>query len=162
MNFNAVLRQVPVATAFIKGSDAYPEIEGIAKFYQTPAGVLTVTEIYGLPTRPEFCERPIFALHIHDGPSCSGDAVDPFGNAGMHYNPYSCPHPYHAGDMPPLFDADGMAYSAFLSNSFTVEEIIGKTIVVHDRFDDFITQPAGNSGNKIACGEITPTKRRAF
>lgn len=161
-NFAGIMRQLPTAVAMIKGGSAYPDIEGITKFYQTPRGVLTVTEIYGFPERSGFCDRPIFAFHIHGGPSCSGDSSDNFRNAGMHYNPYNCQHPYHAGDMPPLFETNGMAYSAFLSDSFTVNEIIGKTVVVHDRPDDFFTQPAGNSGNKIACGEIVATRRRRF
>lgn len=162
MNFIGVMRQLPTAIAMIKGGSAYPDIEGVTKFYQTPRGVLTVTEIYGLPTREGFCDRPVFAFHIHGGRSCSGDLADNFRNAGMHYDPYNCPHPYHAGDMPPLFEAGGMAYSAFLTDSFTVNEIIGKTVVVHDRPDDFFTQPSGNSGSKIACGEIVATRRRPF
>lgn len=160
LNFVGIMRQIPNAIAVIKGSESYPEIEGLTKFYQTPKGVFTVTEIYGLPVGTGYCDRPIFAFHIHDGDSCSGNISDPFANARAHYNPYSCQHPYHAGDMPPLFCAGGMAYSAFLNDSFTVDEIIGKTVIVHDRPDDFITQPSGNAGIKIACGEITPTRRR--
>lgn len=160
LNVNGVLRQNPAAIAIVQGGNAYPDIEGIVKFYQTPRGVLVATEMYGMPINSEYCARGIFALHIHDGSSCTGDIADNFRNAGTHYNPYGCPHPYHAGDMPPLFDAGGMAYSVFLTDSFTVDDIIGKTVVLHDRPDDFMTQPAGNSGNKIACGEITPTRRR--
>ncbi len=159
LNFVGIMRRMPNAVAVIKGSEIYPDIDGLAKFYQTSMGVLTVTEIYGLPTRQGFCERPIFAMHVHEGSSCSGDSADYFRNVRMHYDPYNCQHPYHAGDMPPLFSAGGMAFSAFLSNSFTVDEIVGKTVVIHDGFDDFTTQPAGNSGNKIACGEIRPTRR---
>lgn len=160
LNFSSIIRHLPDAVAVVKGSADYPEIDGLTKFYQTPMGVLTVTEVHGLPVSTGYCDRPIFALHIHEGGSCSGTPADPFANSRTHYNPYGCIHPYHAGDMPPLFSAGGMAFSAFLSDSFTVEEIVGKTIVLHDRFDDFTTQPAGNSGNKIACGEITPTRRR--
>ena len=39
---------------------------------------------------------------------------------------------------------------------FTVADIINKSVVIHDRFDDFTTQPSGNSGLKIACGKIMP------
>ena len=42
----------------------------------------------------------------------------------------------------------------FLTDRFTIDEIINRTIVIHDMPDDFITQPSGNSGNKIACGII--------
>ena len=38
--------------------------------------------------------------------------------------------------------------------SFFPEDVIGKTVVIHDRPDDFHTQPSGASGEKIACGEI--------
>ena len=37
---------------------------------------------------------------------------------------------------------------------FTVEEIVGKTVIIHSNADDFTTQPSGNSGEKIACGII--------
>ena len=41
----------------------------------------------------------------------------------------------------------------FLIN-LKVKDIIGKVIIIHDMPDDFTTQPSGNSGTKIACGEI--------
>jgi Cu-Zn family superoxide dismutase len=41
-----------------------------------------------------------------------------------------------------------------LINKFTVNEIIGRTVIIHSQPDDFTTQPSGNSGKKIACGEI--------
>lgn len=42
----------------------------------------------------------------------------------------------------------------FFTNRFSIEEIIGRTVVIHDMTDDFKTQPSGNSGKKIACGVI--------
>ena len=42
----------------------------------------------------------------------------------------------------------------FLIDTFTVDEIIGKTIIIHNKADDFETDPSGDSGTKIACGEI--------
>lgn len=77
----------------------------------------------------------------------------------MHYNPDNCQHLYHAGDMPPLFGVDGSAVLLFLTNRFSVEEIIGRTVIIHARPDDFMTQPSGNSGEKIACGVIRMTAR---
>lgn len=56
--------------------------------------------------------------------------------------------------MPPLFGNDGKAFSAFLTDRFTVKEIVGKTVIIHSSTDDFTTQPSGNSGEMIACGEI--------
>ena len=41
-----------------------------------------------------------------------------------------------------------------LLNKFSINEIIGKTVIIHDMPDDFTTQPSGNSGTKIACGVI--------
>lgn len=73
---------------------------------------------------------------------------------GTHYNPKSCNHPEHAGDLPPLFENNGYAYISFLTNRFTVKEIIGKVIIIHDMPDDFTTNPSGKSGEKIACGKI--------
>lgn len=40
------------------------------------------------------------------------------------------------------------------TNRFTVSEVIGKSIILHSQPDDFTTQPAGNSGSRIACGII--------
>ena len=42
----------------------------------------------------------------------------------------------------------------FYTNRFVPEEIIGRTVVIHENPDDFKTQPSGDSGSKIACGEI--------
>ncbi len=152
-DFTALFSKRPQALAEIKGSSAYPHIRGHMRFYQTRYGVFTVTELTGLP-RGGRCMSPVFAFHIHAGGQCTGNAADLFANAGTHYNPQSCPHPYHAGDLPPLWGVDGYAFSAFLTGRFTVAEIIEKTVVVHKGFDDFSTQPTGNAGEKIACGEI--------
>ena len=155
-----LLRTPPQAWAKIKGSDRYPNLLGLVRFYQHPYGVVVVAEVEGLPTSDIPCSSPIFALHIHQGSSCTGDAGDPFANARMHYNPQGCPHPYHAGDLPPLFGANGYAYGACLTDRFSPDEIIGKTIVLHSSLDDFTTQPSGNAGAKIGCGEIVGLIRR--
>lgn len=148
----------PNAIAAINGSNHYPGISGVVRFYQLEEGVIVSTEISGLPVEKNPCKSPIFGFHIHSGISCSGNSKDPFADAGTHYNPHSCTHPYHAGDMPPLFGANGTAFSVFLIDRFTVDEIIGKTIVLHANPDDFMTQPSGNSGEKIACGKISRGK----
>lgn len=158
-NFVRLFNRRPQAFANIRGSELYPDIEGSVRFYQTMYGVLTVAQISGLPSPTGACMSPIFGFHIHEGESCSGNSEDLFANTKMHFNPRQCRHPYHAGDMPPLFGADGYAFSAFLSNRFSVDEIYGRTVVIHSQPDDFITQPSGNSGIKIACGEITRVAR---
>lgn len=145
-----------VAIANIKGSNVYPNLHGRVIFKQEDYGVMVTAEIYGLPISTQKCATNIFGFHIHEGGSCTGNQTDPFLNVGGHYNPNNCNHPAHAGDLPPLFGNDGYAYLSVLTNRFTLNEIIGKTIIIHDKPDDFTTQPAGNAGNKIACGEITP------
>lgn len=143
------------AVAIIKGSAAYPAIRGLVRFYQTDSGVYVVTSITGLPRGNSACESPILAMHIHDGGSCDGRSdANPFPNSGAHYNPDGCQHPYHAGDLSLLFSVDGIAMCSVLTNRFKVREIVGKTVIIHSGIDDFKTQPAGNSGEKIACGVI--------
>ena len=144
--------------AQIRGSAAYPDIRGMVLFYAVRGGVLVRAEITGL-SKGGACESPIFAFHIHGG-VCSGNADDPFADAGMHYNPGNCPHPYHAGDLPPLFGANGNALLVCLTDRFGMDEIYGKTVIIHAKPDDFTTQPSGNAGEKIACGVIQPTARR--
>lgn len=146
-----ILRRRPDAVAIVNGSSEYPEISGCVRFYQTPAGVILYSELYYLPTS---APEQIFGFHIHTGTSCSGNQEDPFADAMTHYNPYNQLHPYHAGDLPPLFGNDGYALSIILTNRFHVKEILGKAIIIHDQPDDFTTQPSGNSGDKIACGII--------
>ena len=155
----SMLRRLPHAVAVVKGSEADPQIRGTVKFYQARQGVLVVADILGLPVSEGDCGGNIFAFHIHGGASCTGNEEDPFANAGTHYNPHGCPHPYHAGDMPPLFGAGGRAFLAFLTDRFTVNEILGKTVIIHDGVDDFTTQPSGNAGMKIACGVISRVRR---
>lgn len=149
-------RRLPEAAAVLQGSTAYPSIRGLVRFYQARSGVLVVTEATGLPVLDAPCDSPVFGFHIHSGGRCTGNAEDPFADALTHYNPDNCLHPYHAGDLPPLFGAGGRAFSAVLTNRFTVREVVGRTVVIHAHPDDFMTQPAGNAGMKIACGIILP------
>lgn len=141
------------AEAVISGSPAYPQIKGKIVFQQMNGGVLVTAEIYGLPAGQR-CKPGIFALHIHNGKSCTGNSTDPFADAGSHFNPDGCEHPYHAGDLPPLFGNNGYAYMSVFTNRFNVRDIIDRVIIIHKNPDDFTTQPSGNSGEKIACGKI--------
>ncbi len=156
----SVLRGRPQAYAYIEGDTVnYPELLGAARFYQTRSGVIVFTEVRGLPIAETDCNAPVFGFHIHEGTSCGGSMNDPFSASMSHYNPNNCPHPYHSGDLPPLFGNNGSAVSLVLTDRFNVDEIIGKTIIIHDRPDDFSTQPSGNSGTKIACGIIKANYR---
>lgn len=159
INLYPLLRKLPNAVAVMRGRAENSGIYGTVKFYQAANGVLIVADILGLPTSQDACKSPIFAFHIHDGLDCSGTEADPFANAGSHYNPSNCLHPYHAGDMPPLFGAGGRAFLAFLTDRFNANEILGKAVIIHDGLDDFTTQPSGNAGNKIACGVIAKVRR---
>lgn len=152
-----VMRTRPNAIAEIKGNPDYPELSGYVKFYQTVAGVIVYAEISGLPYDTGECEGRVFGLHIHEGFSCTGTPESPLSNTGGHYNPGGCGHLYHAGDLPSIFSNRGFALSLFLTDRFSVKEVIGRTVVVHEMPDNFATQPSGNTGAKIACGVIVGT-----
>ncbi len=154
MSYLSFFLKNPDAEAEVRGSKDYPEIEGNTYFYQTEKGVIVGSEISGLPTVNDVCKNPVFGFHIHEGMECTGNENDPFANTQSHYNPKNCIHPFHAGDLSPVFGNNGYAFSVFLTNRFTVNEIIGKTIIIHSTPDDFTTQPSGNAGTKIACGII--------
>lgn len=142
--FTEVLQKAPNAVAWVKGGTDFPNLSGWLRFYQTRYGVLVSAEITGLPIPAEKCRKGIYAFHIHKE---------------THYNPQQCEHPNHAGDLPPLFATeDGYAYMTVLTDRFTAKEIIGLTAVIHERPDDFTTQPSGNAGNPIARGKILPGK----
>ena len=153
-DFSGLFGRRPRAVARIRGSEEYKDITGSVWFYESPMGVLTVADIKGLPSKNDACAGGVFGFHIHAGESCEGNGAEPFGETGGHYDPKECEHPYHAGDMPPLFANGGNAFLAFVSDRFTIEEIVGRTVVIHSAPDDLTTQPSGNSGKKIACGEI--------
>lgn len=155
LRFGQILsRRKPDAAAVVKGSPKYAQVHGTVKFYQLREGVLVAAEVMGLPRQSGPCPGEVFGFHIHEGNACTGDARHPFSATGNHFNPGSCPHPQHAGDLPPLFGNNGYAWAALLTDRFTVDAIAGRTVVIHRRPDDFTTQPAGNSGEKIACGAV--------
>lgn len=148
------LRGRPKAAAIISGNESYPDLSGIVRFYQINEGVIVYAEISGLPQGGPPCQGQVFGFHIHAGTDCGGSMDDPFADAMAHYDPSVCGHPYHAGDLPPLFGNNGFALCAFLTDRFSIDEVIGRTVIIHDHPDDFTTQPSGNSGTKIACGVI--------
>ncbi len=150
----SLLRGGPDAVASLAGSESYPDLSGAVQFYQTRKGVIVLAEISGLPHTDLPCHDRVFGFHIHEGTDCGGNTDDPFADVMSHYNPYGCEHPYHAGDLPPLFGNSGSALSLFLTQRFSVDEVIGRTVIIHDMPDNFTTQPSGKSGAKIACGVI--------
>ncbi|WP_201260037.1 superoxide dismutase family protein [Tissierella sp. P1] len=46
---------------------------------------------------------------------------------------------------------------SFFTDKFKPEDIIGRSVIIHQNPDDYRTQPAGNSGKRIACGVIRPS-----
>ena len=153
--FRIVMQMEPACKAEVKGSSAYPDLEGNVSLYPFWDGTLVVAEVWGLPTEEGPCQEKVFGFHIHEGHSCNGNAADPFADAGGHFNPHNCEHPQHAGDFPPLFENKGYALTMFYTNRFQPEEVEGRTVIIHGMPDDFHTQPSGDSGMKIACGVIT-------
>ena len=149
-----VLNQRPQAVASVHGSSEYPKISGCVYFYQMACGVLIAAKVTGLPDAVSGSSHRVFGFHIHSGSQCSGTKTDHFSAALTHYNPEGISHPNHAGDLPPLFGNHGYAFQIFFTDRFSVCETIHKTIIIHSGPDDFTTQPAGNAGEKIACGEI--------
>ena len=159
----SLLRRRPQAMAQLAGSPDHPGLSGTVRFYQTGQGVVVYAEVRGLPHADLPCQERIFAFHIHKGTDCAGNMDDPFADAMSHFDPNGCEHPHHAGDLPPLFGNHGFALSLFLSDRFSVEEVLGRTVIIHDHPDDFTTQPSGGSGTKIACGVIkkVPSSRNS-
>ncbi len=151
LNFNQ-----PNAVAEITGSPDYPDLYGSVLFFQALNGTMILVQMIGLPCAEEVCSPRFLGFHIHEGSQCSGNAQDPFVDAGAHYNPYDCPHPEHSGDLPPLLISGGITWSVFYTSHIKVSEILNHTVVVHSMRDDFVTQPSGDSGKKIGCGTIQP------
>ncbi len=137
---------IPYAAACVSGKRG-SSISGTVRFYVHGDGTLVVAQISGLPES----ETGFHGFHIHEGTSCRGEG---FCNTGGHFNPGKTEHPAHAGDLPPLLANMGRAYFSVWTCRFRPEDVIGKTVVIHSNPDDFHSQPAGDAGEKIACGVI--------
>lgn len=143
----------------IRGGTIYPNIKGTVYFCDSSEGCNIYIMIDGLPqfkqataTTPQIGPH---GFHIHQFPVTQNGRLDPtFQSSGEHWNPNNQPHPNHPGDFPVLFSNNGKALMYFFTNRFKVKDIIGKSIVIHESPDDYRTQPSGNSGRKIAGGDI--------
>lgn len=147
------------AYAKIHGGPLAPNLSGNVYFYNVPSGTEVSVEVWGLPNyQPATKEKdPIgpFGFHIHEYGNCKiGNPKDPFQEAGGHWNPTNQPHGNHAGDFPVIFSNNGYARMSFFTNKFKPEDIIGKSVIIHQNPDDYRTQPAGNAGKRLACGVI--------
>lgn len=148
---HTLMQSPPDASAWIAGGNNFPSISGLARFYATEyEGTLVEVEVFGLPNVAAPGSSNFYGMHIHENGVC----VSPFTSAGAHYSRTPAEHPNHSGDMPPLLGNHGYAWMAFYDKRFTIPEIIGKSLIIHRMPDNFTTQPAGDSGERIACGVI--------
>jgi len=106
------------------------------------------------------------AVHIHQTAKC--DSPD-FKSAGGHFNPdgkkhgLENPEGHHAGDMPNFtVKSDGTAKTSVSdkdvnmgSDNHSVFSNGGTALMIHAKADDMKSDPAGNAGDRIACGVIT-------
>lgn len=130
-------------------------ISGEASFAQDGDSVRIVVSVKGATPGEH-------GLHIHDKGDCSAtDAV----SAGPHFNPGGHNHggldqsPRHAGDLGNIsVGTDGTGKLEVVLKGLTVvpgeRSVVGRALVLHEKPDDLRTQPSGNSGARIGCGEI--------
>jgi superoxide dismutase, Cu-Zn family len=130
-------------------------VKGTVTFTEEADGVHVYAEIEGLSPGNH-------GFHVHQFGDCS--AADG-SSAGPHFNPSNKPHAgpdaaeRHVGDMGNVeADASGRAKLDYLDHQISLvddqQSVIGRSVVVHAKADDLKSQPAGDSGARIACGVI--------
>jgi Cu/Zn superoxide dismutase len=131
---------------------------GTVALRQTKEGVTILIQVTDLP-------QGLHAVHVHSTGKCEAPA---FTSAGGHFNPQNLKHGLknpegpHAGDLPDLYvNKDGVGRYGVLIQNVTLDtgklsilDADGKSIVIHATADDNMSDPAGNSGDRIACGAI--------
>lgn len=141
------------ATADMRNADN--QSVGVVTLRETPHGTLLHAKLMNLP-------QGVHAFHIH----AVGECVPPFTSAGGHYNPTNKKHGIlsaagmHAGDMPNIHVPDtGSIELEILNTQVKLDDLLseadGTSIVIHAGPDDYVTDPAGAAGPRIACGVIT-------
>ena len=160
------LNKVAVAYATISGLGG--EARGTAELWQDPDMIVHVTlQLHGLPPGEH-------GIHFHAVGKCEGAGA--FATAGAHFNPLGRQHGLlniagpHAGDAPNFtVGSDGNASVSFTTDrvsltpgSTTLFDADGSAIVIHAAADDQQGQPSGNSGARIACGELRTTLTGSF
>ena len=146
-----------MATAEITGTKPDTAVNGTASFEKDGNNVKMHLEL----TIPAKANKSV-AVHIH----AMGDCGDMGKMAGGHWNPTNENHgkwgsaSYHSGDIGNVsLDGSGkgtldLSTDRWSIGGDTTKNIIGKTIIVHGGVDDYTSQPAGNSGERIGCGII--------
>jgi len=130
---------------------------GTAKLTGTDKGVLIEIEVSGLPA------GKWVAFHVHETGSC--EYAGGHMSAGGHFNPGKAEHGYnspkgpHAGDMPNQYvGADGILRAQVFNPMVRLDggdtAIRGRALMIHGGADDYVSQPAGNAGDRQACGII--------
>jgi len=136
---------------------------GEAVIVQQRKGVRLVLDVTGLAPGTK-------AVHIHEVGRCDPPS---FESAGAHFNPAKAEHGTanprgpHAGDLPNVtVETGGRGHLEATATRVSLEkgptsllDADGSAIVVHERPDDMRTDPAGDSGARIACGVVTPSGR---
>jgi superoxide dismutase, Cu-Zn family len=134
---------------------------GTAQLWQESNGLVNV-EIASLALPPG-----THGIHFHAVGKCEGGSTA-FSTAGAHYNPLGKQHGLenpngpHAGDAPNIVTPPGgvgkVAFSTgrvlLTPGTMSLFDADGSAIVVHANADDQMSQPAGNSGARIACGVV--------
>jgi len=129
---------------------------GTARAWQTAGGVSFRIDARGLP-------HGVHGIHVHPIGRC--DPPD-FSTAGTHWNPSGREHGMnnpkgpHDGDMPNVtVAANGILQETVVLPKASMAQLLdadGSSIMIHANADDYVSQPAGNSGAKIACAIIQP------
>lgn len=149
----------PPTKIMISLNNADGDKMGTATLEEKAEGLSVGLDLKGLEPGPH-------AIHFHNSGKCE---PPDFESAGDHYNPDDKDHGLlnpegsHAGDLPNIIaDTDGTVLVELMAPGVTLKE--GKTslyikkgtsLVVHEKADDGMSQPAGNGGKRIACGVIS-------
>lgn len=148
---------------------------GRADLAQTAGGTEIIVHVRGLTPGAH-------GFHVHSngacapGPDPATGQIVPFGAAGGHFDPShsrnhgspgQAPHEAHAGELPNIsVQADGTGTLRYVNSHVTLApgktSVLGRTIIVHEKADDYESDPAGNSGGRLLCGLIEPTARGAI
>ena len=149
-------------TAKAELRNAQGQSVGKATFKQAGEGVKISVKVFNVPPGQH-------AFHIHAIGKC--ESPD-FKTAGGHFNPRSMKHGLknpagpHAGDMPNItVGQNGKGKASLVNNRITLGPGAnslfhegGTALVIHEKADDDVTDPAGNAGNRMACGVIEKSK----